>query len=90
MIAKNTVLATLFIIFFTLFDLEAQTKQNVPPEPRPPVAQKSSAPKENCEQYYENAQQYLARAEKQSEWRDANVSTAYSLLYQNCIARNKR
>lgn len=49
----------------------------------------AATPQENCEQYYENAKKYLERAEKRNEWRDANVSAAYSLLYQNCLARQK-
>lgn len=60
-----------------------------PPEAKPPeVARKApvGAPKENCEQYYEKAKQYL----QEGLGFHAASSAAYSLMYQNCLARNKR
>ena len=58
---------------------------------------------ENCERYYEKAEGYIKKFEKDRVSHPnvqsmeaglrylANISTAYSLLYQNCVARqNKR
>ena len=56
-------------------------------------AKAATAPKENCEQYYQKA---FDEAKKPVEWdRSSNTPTMrsimYSLLYQSCLAhQNKR
>jgi len=53
------------------------------------------APKENCEQFYKEAQEYaglIGMNNKQHTYNGnsrAQISIAYSLLYQNCTAHSK-
>ena len=93
---KIGIIATLLLVVTVVF---AQTPMRPPPTPKTPAEvnqalSKQAAIKENCDQYYENAKDYLenfrnARSALQ-ETASATISTAYSLLYQNCLARNKR
>lgn len=87
------IVLALLVVIATSAITFAQTK------PLPKEAYKSQkasgtgVKKEQCEQYYEKSKQYADSIERQGSGTlilQANISTAYGLLYQNCVARNKR
>mgnify|MGYP001594600357 CR=1 FL=1 len=56
-------------------------------------AKAAQAPAENCEQYYAKAMEYGKQIGRVSAGIDdtaAQGSTAFSLLYQNCVARQSK